>query len=152
MLAQTLVEHFLLYLLAFLVCEHPVGKLRVPAEAVTTHLDTVLTTEIGDTVSQTEVPLTLCGVDLTWFPGVLSGDAVELLLDKLHLSRIRHVGLVHCYTNGEVVLVGILQSWACRIVNGASPLCKSCRTGSYKHRKYKENLFHFKITLSQLYN
>ena len=50
MLAQTLVEHFLLHRLALLVGEHPVGKLRVPAEAVATHLDAVLAAEVGDAV------------------------------------------------------------------------------------------------------
>ena len=50
MFAQTLVEHFLLDGLTLLVGEHPVGKLRVPAETVTTHLDAVLATEVGDAV------------------------------------------------------------------------------------------------------
>ena len=50
MLAQTLVENFFLHGLALLVCKHPVGKLRVPAQTVSTHLDAVLATEVGDAV------------------------------------------------------------------------------------------------------
>ena len=50
MLAQTLVEHLLFHLLTLLVGKHPVGKLSMPAQTVTTHLDAVLAAEVGDTV------------------------------------------------------------------------------------------------------
>ena len=63
-------------------------------------------------------------MNLARFPGILSGDAVKLFLDNLHLGSIRHVGPVDGYTDGEIVFIGILQSRACRIVNGAPPLCE----------------------------
>ena len=119
---QTLVEHFLLHWLAFLVGEHPVGKLAVPAQAVAAHLDTVLAAEVGNLVGLLEVPDTLLRVNLTGFPVVLGGNAVELLLDECLLGLVADVALVECHTDGEVILVGILQSYIITWVN-LSELC-----------------------------
>ena len=126
MLTQTLVEHLFLYWLALLVNEHPVGELTVPAQTVTTHLDTVLTTEVGNAVSQTEIPHTLFRMNLAWFPSILSCHAAKLFLDNCSLNRIRDIELVHSHTNGEIIFVSLLQSRACRVVNRTSPLSRCC--------------------------
>ena len=122
MVAQTLVEHLLLDGLALLVGEHPVGKLRVPAQAVAAHLDAVLAAEVGYLVGLLEVPHALLRVDLSRLPVVFSCDAVEILLDECNLSLIADIALVDCYADGEVVLVGILQPDVGPGVN-LPPLC-----------------------------
>ena len=59
---QTLIEHFLLHFPTFLVSEHPVSKLRVPAKAVATQFDTILTAEVGNLVGPFKVPYALLGM------------------------------------------------------------------------------------------
>ena len=123
MLAQTLVEHLFLHLLAFLVGEHPVGKLRVPAEAVAAHLDTVLTAEVGNLVGLLKVPHALLRVQLSGFHVVLGGHAVELFQDEFLLCVVANVALVQCHADSEIVLVGIFQSYVCSWVGTLSELC-----------------------------
>ena len=57
MSAQTLIEHFLADILAFLIDKHPVGKLAVPTQAMTTKFDTVLTAEISNAVCISPIEL-----------------------------------------------------------------------------------------------
>ena len=106
---QSLVEHLFLDGLALLVHEHPVGKLIVPAEAVTTQLDAILAAEVGNLVGSLPVPFSLLGMQFAGFHVVLGCDAVELALDEAYLVGIAHVALVEGDANHEVVLVGILQ-------------------------------------------
>ena len=123
MFAQALVEYLLLHILTFLVCEHPVGKLGVPTEAMTTQLDAVLTAEVGNLIGFFPVPLSLLGMQLAGLHVVLSCDAVELALDQTYLVVIAHVTLVEGDANHEVVLVGIFQ-FDIRIgVCGCASLC-----------------------------
>ena len=89
---------------------------------MTTHFDAILTAEVSDLVGLLEVPDALLRVDLTGLPVVLGGDAVELLLDDLDLCGIRDVVLIDSHTDGEIILVGVLQSGASEIVHGATPL------------------------------
>ena len=110
MVAQTLVEHFFLHRLAFLVLEHPVGKLCMPAEVMSTELDAVLAAEVCDAIGSAEVPYAFCRVHLAYLHVVLGSDAVELLLDKGNLLRDLDVVLVDGYSNGEVVLIGIFHT------------------------------------------
>ena len=127
MIAQTLVEHLLLHGLTLLVGKHPVGKLRVPAQTVTTHLDTVLTAEVSNLVGFLKVPNALLRMDFAWFPVILGSHTVKLLLDNLDLSGISHIRLIDSHTNREVILIGILQTRTCGIIYRASPLCKNGR-------------------------
>ena len=108
----------------FLIGEHPVGKLRVPAEAMSTHLDAVLATEVGNFVGFFPVPDTLLGMYLAGFHVVLGGDGVELLFDESNLIGIRHIALVHSDANREEIFVGVLhatwhlwlaEAWALRV-------------------------------------
>ncbi len=84
-LTQTLVEHFLLNRTSFLVLEHPVGELRVPAEAVSAQLDATLAGKVGNRVCPTPVPDTFGRMDGDGLHVVLGCQAVELLSDERHL-------------------------------------------------------------------
>ena len=132
MLAQTLIEHFFLYRLALLIHEHPVCKLRVPAQAVTTHLYAVLTAEVSYLVCPLEVPHTLFRMYHTRLPVVLGRHTVILFLNDSHLCLVRNITLVNCHSDGEIVLVGIFQSRTCRIISSTSPLCRGCHASDNK--------------------
>ena len=105
---QTLVEHFLRHRLAILVVEHPVGKLRVPNQAVTTQLDAVLAAEVCDSIGILPTPHTLLRMQFTRLHVVLSRNAVVVFLDDFHRLRVVDVAHVHCHTHGEVTLVSVL--------------------------------------------
>ena len=87
MLAQTLIEHFLAHLFAFLVGEHPVSKLSMPAETVSTHLQPIFAAEVGDAVGLAPGKHTLLGLHRYGFHLVLRSDAVEVLFHYCHLFR-----------------------------------------------------------------
>ena len=133
-LTKTLVEHFLLHGLSLLV-----GKLRVPAQAMAAHLDTVLTAEVGNLVGTLEVPDTLLRMNLTGLPVVLSRYAVELLLHESFLSLVADVALVKCNTNGEILFVGIFQTYVSPWVD-LTPLCPNCCGAC--HGKRHQRHFH----------
>ena len=142
--AQTLIEHFLFDLLTLLVGEHPVGKLRVPAQAVTTQLDAVLTAEVSNLVGTLKVPHALFGMQFTGLHVILSSDAVELSLHQINLVGRTHITLVKSYTNHEVVLVSVLQFntgvWIC----WSSKLCPCAHACHRQHKgeSHFKCLFH----------
>ena len=109
MFAQALIEHFLFHRITLAVGEHPVSKLRVPAEAVTAHLDAILSAEIGYLVCSFPVPHTFFWVYFSWFHVILCGDAVELFNDERLLALVANITLVQCNTDGEIVFVGVFQ-------------------------------------------
>ena len=94
MVAQPFVEHFLGDELAFVVVEHPVGKLRVPDEAVSAHLDAVLAAEVGNAVCFFPFPDARSRMNLAGLHDVLAGHTVELLPDEVLLGSITHVSRV----------------------------------------------------------
>ena len=106
--AQTLIEHFLSHFLTILVSKHPVTELRVPAKAVSTHLDAVLATEVCNGISILPSPLTFSWVNRDRLHVVLSRNAVVVFLDDFHRLRVVDVAHVHCHTHGEVTLVSVL--------------------------------------------
>ena len=110
MFAQTLVENLLLDGTSFLVLKHPVGKLRVPAQAVSAQLDAVLTAEIGNLVCLLKIPDALLGMEHTGFHVVLSSDAVKLTQCQRLLVLIGHITLVQGDAYHKIVLIGIFQS------------------------------------------
>ena len=69
------------HLVAVLVIlvEHPCSELAVPYQAVTAHLDTVLTAEICNGIGLFQTPYARLRMNLTRLHAVLSSDAVELL-------------------------------------------------------------------------
>ena len=89
--AHTLVENLLCHWLALLVGEHPVGKLRVPTEAVSAHLYAILSAPVGYAVCSSPVPHVFFRVNLAWFHGVLSRYAIEVLLHYCHLFCRRDI-------------------------------------------------------------
>ena len=109
MLTETLVEHFLLNELAFLVVHHPVGKLAVPNETMTTHWNLVTTAPVSDAISFFPLPFTFFWMKLTWLHVVFAGNAVVVLEDYFLLS-LREVTCVERNTYLEIVFVCILQS------------------------------------------
>jgi hypothetical protein len=90
---------------------------------VTTHLDTVLTAEVGNLVSLLKVPHTLLRMNLTGLPVILGSHTVELLDDEGLLGIVTYITLVQRYTNGKITFVGILQADILSGVN-LTPLCK----------------------------
>jgi hypothetical protein len=97
---------------------------------VTAHLDTVLTAEVSNLVGLLKVPYTLLRMNLTGLPVVLGSYTVELLDDKSLLSIITYIALVQRYTNGKIILVGILQADILSGIN-LTPLCKYRRSAHY---------------------
>ena len=95
----------------------------MPAKTVSTQLDTILTTEIGNLIGLFEVPHALLRVNHTRFHIVLGCDAAELLIDKIYLILVRHVALIYCDANHEIILVSVLHSHVGIWVNGSAPLC-----------------------------
>ena len=75
-----------------------------------THLDAVLTTEVGNLVSALKVPDALLRMDFTWFPVVLCSNAIELFNSESLLGIVTNVTLIQRYTDGEIILVSILQA------------------------------------------
>ena len=94
---------------------------------MTTHLDTVLTTEVGNLVGTLEIPHALLRMNFTGLPVVLGSHTIELLDDEGFLGIITNITLVQRYTNGKITLVGIFQA---NILSGVNltPLCKYRRT------------------------
>ncbi len=130
--AQTLVEHFFLDGTAFLVGKHPVGKLRVPAKAVSTQLNAVLAGEVSDAVGSTPVPFAFLRLQHTRFHVVLSRHAVKLLAYKCSLFRHADVKPVDSDTDFEVVLISFLQ---CRIAGFSLWSSKLCLCTGDAHSK-----------------
>ena len=95
----------------------------MPAKAVTTQFDTILTAEVSDFVGLLPVPLTLLRMQLTGLHIVLSRDAAELSLHQINLVVVTHITLVQGYTNQEIVLVSVFQFNTWIWVLGSSPLC-----------------------------
>ena len=81
MVTKALVEHFLLHEVTLLVTKHPVSKLAVPNETVTTHWNLVATAPVSDAISFLPSPFTLIWMKLTWFHVVFAGNAVVVLED-----------------------------------------------------------------------
>ena len=126
-LTKTLVEHFLGHFLTVLVGKHPVAELRVPTKAVTTHLDTVLTAEVSDSICILPSPLTLSWMNRDRLHVVLSRHTVVILLNNLHRLRVVDVTHVHCNTHGEVTLVSVLVTLVWVGVWIAAKLSRSCQ-------------------------
>ena len=145
-LTQALVEHFLLHWLTFAVGEHPVGKLRMPAEAVATQLDAVLAAEVSNLVGTLPVPHTLFRMNLAGLHVVLSGDGVELLLDESNLIGVRHIALVHGHTNREVVLVGIHHAtWHLRLAKAWALRVYICAAKQEQEQRQQRNVSSFHL-------
>ena len=89
---------------------HPAADLRVPHQGVTTQLDTVSTGKVGDAVGILPIELAFLRLGGLGLHVVLSGHAVELLLNQSCLLGIRHIALIDSDTNHEVVLIDILQT------------------------------------------
>ena len=129
MSTESFIEYFLRHIIAFLIHEHPVSKLAVPAKTVTTQRNIVLTAEVGDLVRILPVPLTFTRLKRNRLHVILCSDAVEILLDKSDLIRIRYISHIDSHSYSEIILVSVLV--ACRILYRRSAprslcLCKSC--------------------------
>ena len=82
----------------------------MPHQAMSTKLDTVLPTEISDTVCPLPTEFTLVGLSRFRFHIVLSCDAVELLTEEVLLLGVGDISLVHGYADHEILLVNVLQT------------------------------------------
>ena len=143
MFAQTLVEHFFRHRLSILVLQHPVAELGMPAEAVATQLDAILTAEVGDAVGTVPVPYAFSRMNRNRLHVVLCGDAVILFFDDRSLCRIGQVALVHGHSNRKVVFIGVFQS--CVILrNTRLPLCTDCQYSRKGERHCQESPNHKK--------
>ncbi len=109
MILETSEEDLFLNKVTLLVIEHPVSTLAMPQEVVTTHLDAILTAEIGDRVSPTPSPLTFCRVSFDWFHSIFASYTVVLFEYELLLIWSQ-VTDIERYTYLEVVLVCVLQT------------------------------------------
>ena len=103
-----LVELLLGKEVSFLVLIDPGTDLGMPHKAVTTELDTVLTAEVCNLVRIRPSVFSFPGLGHNWLHVVLSGDAVELLLDKGYLLRSGDIPLIDSNANHEIILVGVL--------------------------------------------
>ena len=147
MLTQTLIEDLLLDFPTLLVGKHPVGKLRMPAQAVATQFDTILSAEVSNLVSLFKVPYALLRMQHTGFHVVLSSNAAEFGLHQINLVSISDVTLIQCNTNHKVVLVGILQLHGGIWINRCTPLCPRTQTihGHHDGQNSFQSLFHLVI-------
>ena len=121
--AQAVVEYFFGDGFAFFVGEHPVAELCVPAEAVSAHLDAVLSAEVGDGVGFFPGPFSFAGVHGDGFHVVFGGDAVVVFLDDFNLLGVVDVAHVDGYAHGEVSLVGVFVAFVGVGVGVAPELC-----------------------------
>ena len=143
MLTQTLVEHLFRHRLSVLVLQHPVAELGMPAEAVATQLDAVLSAEVGDAVGTVPVPHTFSRMNRNRLHVVLRRDAVVLFFDDRSLCRIGQVALVHGHSNRKVVFIGVFQS--CVILrNTRLPLSTGCQHSRKGERHCQESPNHKK--------
>ena len=142
MLTKTFVKHFFLHGLPLFVVEHPVSKLRMPAQTVSSQFDAFLTAEIGYAVSTPPVPYAFFGVYGDGFHVILSGNAVKLLLDQCHLLWCYYVPLVNSDTNGEIIFVGVLYTQSGIGVRSLSPLCLSDAADHHEHQSQVNCFFH----------
>ena len=121
------------YLFRRVVLIHPFPDLIMPHQAVTTHLDAVLATEIGNTVGIVPIELSLgrlCGLRLHI---VFSRYAVKLLFDKSLLLSICYITLINGDSDFEIVLVGIFQSLG---IGNATHHGKHCRHKNSSSHKF----------------
>ena len=109
-LAHTTEELFLRKKISLFILVDPFADLGMPHQAVSTHFDTILTTEIGNTVSTREVELTLPRLRRLRLHVILSCHAIKLATDKCLLIWVRYVALVYSYANGKIAFVGIFQA------------------------------------------
>ena len=116
----------------------------MPAEAVTTQLDTVLTAEVGNLIGLLEVPYTLFRMQLTGLHIVLGSDTAKLTFYQSNLAVIANVALVEGNANQEIILVGILQFYRRIGIGGRAPLCPRTQTvhGQHDGQNGLKSLFH----------
>ena len=74
-----------------------------------TQLDTVCTTEVGDTVGILPVKLTFIRFSRFGFHVVFTSHTVEFSLDKRLLFGIGDITLVHGNANHKIILIGIFE-------------------------------------------
>ena len=106
---KTLVENFLAYRLAFLIGKHPVGKLRMPNQAVPAHLQPIGTAEVGNAVCSTPMPHILSRMDGRRLHLVFASHAVKLAEHHQLLFR-RQIPHIQGNTHLEIIPVCILQA------------------------------------------
>ena len=94
----------------------------MPAEAVTTQLNTVLTAEVGDLVSFLKVPHALFRMQFTGLHIVFGSNTAKFALNQSYLVVITYVALVKGNANQEVILIGILQFYGWIRIGGCAPL------------------------------
>ena len=109
-IAETLVEYFLLDELSLLVVHHPVGKLAMPHEAMSTHRNVMTAAPVGYTVGSFPFPDTFSRMKLARFHRILAGDAVVVGKSNF-LFCIREVACVECHAYLEIIFVSVLESF-----------------------------------------
>ena len=112
MIAETLVEYFLLDELSLLVVHHPVGKLAMPHEAMSTHRNVMTAAPVGYTVGSFPFPDTFSRMKLARFHRVFTSHAIVIGEGQL-LFCFGEVAGIQCYAYLEVIFIGILQSFCC---------------------------------------
>ena len=100
----------------------------MPAEAVTTQRNVVLTAIVGNAIGTAPIPDTFLGMYGNRFHGILCCNTIEFLPYKLHLLRSRHVPAINGNTNLEVVLISILHTNCCIRVKKTSLPSSPCLT------------------------
>ena len=108
--AQAGIEDFLIHELAFVIVVHPLGKLVVPDETMPPHTDTVLATEVGDSVCLFPSPHIGCGMKRSRLHGIFTGHTVELLSDEILLGSIAHVTSAQGHAHEEVLGKHVLEA------------------------------------------
>ena len=104
----------------------------MPHQTVATHLDAILTTEIGNTVGTCPIKLTLCRLSRFGFHVILGGHAVELFHNERLLLGIRYITLIDGNANLEIILVDVFQSLC---IGNASNHSEHCRSkNSFPHK------------------
>ena len=116
-------------LLCGVIFVHPFTNLRMPHQAVTTQLNTILTAEVSNTVSSFPCKFTFIRFGQLRLHVVLSSNTIKFTLNERLLFSICNVTLIESNTNPEIIFVGIFQP--------LSP--HRCRTTH--HECYNESLF-----------
>ena len=146
MSTQTFIEHFFAYFLSLFVNKHPISKLAVPAQTVSTKGDVVFTTKIGNLIRIFPIELSFFGLQRYGFHIVFGSDAIEILFNQCDLIRIGHITHIHCYTYGKVVFISILVP--CRVfyrLTATKSLRRNttgCRQHSQRHTRNYNKFFH----------
>ena len=130
MIAQPLIKDLFLDGASFLVDEHPVAELRMPAEAMPAEADSVLAAEIGHPVGFLKVPDAFRRMDFPGFHHVFRRDAVEFPDNELLLSGLFDIVRIDGNAHHEIIPVGFFQ-----------PLCPdSGGAREHEHQPYDQFL------------